>query len=402
MVILKIALSFAIIVFLIQKKVKPGLSLILGATLLGILYPFKPTLLIKSFYSAIILKDTIELIITLILIYLLSYLLQGKEILSKMIKNLNSLFPKRKVTIFLSSMLIGLLPMPGGALFSAPLVDSLTKDINTTNERKAYMNYWFRHVLEGAFPTYPGIILAAKFLNVSIRSALLAHIFIPFVLVFVGIFIGFKGISIPQNKSEDGNFKDFLKYFSPILLILILIFVFNLEVVYAILVSLTLSILFLKPSKIQFLDYIKKSINLDNILLPIGVYFFRNLLSLGIAKDVSNSLMLLAIPSILLIFFMPFLSAFLTGLTSMGVAISYPIILNLFYPKGALSFALMGLAYSGAVCGILFSPLHLCLIVTINYFKCELSKIYKNLTLSVSLSSFILILIYFLLFKLNI
>lgn len=401
MVILKIAISFILIVFLIQKKIKPGISLIIGAFLLGLLYPFNISQIIEKFYNALTLKDTIELIITLILIYFLSYLLQGKEILSKMIKNLDSLFPKRKITIFLSSMLIGLLPMPGGALFSAPLVDGLTKDIKTTNERKAYMNYWFRHVLEGAFPTYPGIILAAKFLNVSIRSALIAHIFIPLVLVLVGVTLGFKGVYVPENKKEDGSFKDFIKYFSPILLILVLILVLNFEVIFAILISLVLSILFIKPNKKELIDYSKKSINLDNIFLPIGVYFFRNLLGSGIANDISVSLSSLNISPILLIFFMPFLSAFLTGLTSMGVAISYPIILNLFYPNGALSFALMGLAYSGAVCGILFSPLHLCLIVTMNYFKCELSKIYKSLTTSVAFSSFLLILIYFILFKLN-
>lgn len=401
MVILKIVLSFTLIVFLIQKKVKPGISLIIGAVLLGLIYPFNLSQIIEKFYNSLTLKDTIELILTLILIYFLSYLLQGKEILSKMIKNLDSLFPKRKITIFLSSMLIGLLPMPGGALFSAPLVDGLTKDIKTTNERKAYMNYWFRHVLEGAFPTYPGIILASKFLNVSIRSALIAHIFIPVVLVLVGVTLGFKGVYVPENKKEKGSFKDFIKYFSPILLILVLILVFNFEVIYAILISLVFSILFIKPNKKELIDYIKKSINLDNIFLPIGVYFFRNLLSSGIANDISVSLSSLNISPILLIFFMPFLSAFLTGLTSMGVAISYPIILNLFYPKGVLSFALMGLAYSGAVCGILFSPLHLCLIVTMNYFKCELSKIYKSLTTSVAFSSFLLILIYFVLFKLN-
>ncbi|MCX8094915.1 MAG: DUF401 family protein [Caldisericia bacterium] len=401
MTILKIILSFLLIVFLIQKKIKPGISLIIGATILGLIYPYKPYNLFKNFYNALTLKDTIELIITLILIYFLSYLLQGKEILSKMIKNLNSLFPKRKITIFLSSMLIGLLPMPGGALFSAPLVDSLTKDIKTTNEKKAYMNYWFRHVLEGAFPTYPGIILAAKFLNVSIRSALLAHIFIPLVLVFVGILIGFKGVYVPENKSEDGSFKNFLKYFSPILLILILILVFNFEVVFAIGISLILSILFLKPNKKELIDYIKKSINLDNLFLPIGVYFFRNLLNSGIANDISISLSILKISPFLIIFLMPFISAFLTGLTSMGVAISYPIILNLFYPNGTLSFSLMGLAYSGAVCGILFSPLHLCLIVTMNYFKCEISKMYKSLTTSISFSSILLILIYLLLFKLK-
>lgn len=401
MVFLKILISFVIIVFLIQKKVGPGISLIVGALILGLIYPFKFEELIKIFYITITLKDAIELIITLILIYFLSHLLQEKKVLSRMIKNLDGIFPNRKITIFLSSMLIGLLPMPGGALFSAPLVDGLTKDIDTTNERKAYMNYWFRHVLEGAFPTYPGIILAAKFLNVSIRSALLAHIFIPIVLIFVGVLIGFKEIKVENSKENNGSFKEFLKYFSPILIILILILIFNLEALFAIGISLILSILFLKPKINELIYFTKKSVTLDNIFLPIGVYFFRNLLNLGIANEISLNLTSLNIPSILLIFLMPFLSAFLTGLTSMGVAISYPIILNLFYPKGTLSFALMGLAYSGAVLGILFSPLHLCLIVTINYFKCELSKIYKSLSISVSLSSIILIFIYIILFKLK-
>jgi hypothetical protein len=120
-----------------------------------------------------------------------------------------------------------------------------------------------------------------------------------------------------------------------------------------------------------------------------------------VANEISINLSYLKISPLLIIFFMPFLGAFLTGLTSMGVAISYPIILNLFYPNGFLSFALMGLAYSGAVLGILFSPLHLCLIVTIEYFKCELAKIYKTLSISVSISSIILIFIYALLFRLK-
>lgn len=401
MTLLKIVIVFIIIIFLIQKKIGPGISLIVGALLLGIIYPVNLNQLINIFYKTIITKETLELIITLILIYFLSFFLQGKEILSKMIKNLDGLFPNRKITIFFSSSLIGLLPMPGGALFSAPLVDGLTKDIKTSNEKKAYMNYWFRHVLEGAFPTYPGIILAAKFLNVTIRQALLAHILIPFVLILVGFLVAYKGVEIKNNIKSNGNFFEFLKYFSPILLILILILFFNLNIIFSILISLVFTFFFLRPSFNELFSYFKKSIKLDNIFLPIGVYFFRNLLNTGISNDISISLFAFNIPFFLILFLMPFISAFVTGLTSMGVAISYPIILNLFYHNGNLSYALMGIAYSGAVCGILFSPLHLCLIVTINYFKCELSKIYKYLTLSVGFSSLILILSYILLFKLN-
>jgi len=55
---------------------------------------------------------------------------------------------------------IGLVPMPGGALFSAPLVGESVRGRSLPQAWLAAVNYWFRHVLEYWWPLYPVIIVS--------------------------------------------------------------------------------------------------------------------------------------------------------------------------------------------------------------------------------------------------
>jgi len=47
---------------------------------------------------------------------------------------------------------IGLLPVAGGALMSAPMVESEAEKVQLDSSLKAYVNIWFRHTI---FPVYP-------------------------------------------------------------------------------------------------------------------------------------------------------------------------------------------------------------------------------------------------------
>jgi hypothetical protein len=58
--------------------------------------------------------------------------------------------------------------MPGGAIFSAPMVDELGNEHNLDPETKSVLNYWFRHVWEIYWPLYPGLLLAASMSSISI------------------------------------------------------------------------------------------------------------------------------------------------------------------------------------------------------------------------------------------
>jgi hypothetical protein len=54
------------------------------------------------------------------------------------------------------------------------------------------------------------------------------------------------------------------------------------------------------------------------------------------------------------------------------------------------------LAFTGSFTGMMISPMHLCLVVTQNYFKADMGKIYKMLILPliiIALSSLVLVII---------
>ncbi len=55
--------------------------------------------------------------------------------------------------------LIGLLPMPGGALFSVPMVETALCRNPMTGEQRTAVNCWFRHIWEYWWPLYPAVAL---------------------------------------------------------------------------------------------------------------------------------------------------------------------------------------------------------------------------------------------------
>ena len=65
-------------------------------------------------------------------------------------------------------VLIGLLPMSGGAILSAPMVKSMGMHHKQYGAHLSYINYWFRHIREYGWPLYPGILLATALSGVDL------------------------------------------------------------------------------------------------------------------------------------------------------------------------------------------------------------------------------------------
>jgi hypothetical protein len=70
---------------------------------------------------------------------------------------------------------IGLVPLPGGALFSAPLVGQSTEN-SSSPEWKAAVNYWFRHILEYWWPLYPVVIVTLSIFTLQTWKFMLLQI----------------------------------------------------------------------------------------------------------------------------------------------------------------------------------------------------------------------------------
>jgi uncharacterized protein len=92
------------------------------------------------------------------------------------------------------------------------------------------------------------------------------------------------------------------------------------------------------------------------------------------------------IPADLVVFILPFLIGLLTGLTSAYVGVGFPIVISLFpLCGGTSSGALIG--FAGGLMGILASPVHLCLVLTKNYFEAKWKGIYLKLIPAIALTA---------------
>ncbi len=158
--VIRVLVIFAIILLTIHKKLELGHAFILGSVLMGLFFGLRPLSVGIAMVQSIIYPKTLSLAIIVSLILILSNSLEQAGQMQRLLENFKGLISNPKINLVIFPALIGLLPMPGGAIFSAPMVKDLGAGINLSKSKLSYINYWFRHVWEYSWPLYPGILLA--------------------------------------------------------------------------------------------------------------------------------------------------------------------------------------------------------------------------------------------------
>jgi integral membrane protein (TIGR00529 family) len=299
--------------------------------------------------------------------------------------------------------LIGLLPMPGGALFSAPMVETSLNERSVSGEQKTVLNYWFRHVWEYWWPLYPGVVLAIALLGVDTWR------YITFMapLTLLALMAGVIFILLPLGRIESpreghptwSEIKGFLWEMMPILVVMLVIlllagltrflqlFDLNIKIsgVTSILPGLLAATLWVclvnRISLRQFRAAVLDKRLLSLLILIFSIMIFKTILTESQAvSQVRDELMAYKIPVLLVIMIMPFLSGFITGVALGFVGASFPLIIPLFQTTQAFDYmALAALAYTFGYMGMMLSPVHLCLLVSKDYYKASLTKSYRHL-----------------------
>ncbi|HDS30691.1 MAG TPA: DUF401 family protein, partial [Firmicutes bacterium] len=99
--------------------------------------------------------DHLTLLAMVVFILILSKCMKEAGALEELVGSMREVLRDNRFTIGFLPALIGLLPMPGGALFSAPMIEKLSDEAKLSPETRTYLNYWFRHVWEYSYPLYP-------------------------------------------------------------------------------------------------------------------------------------------------------------------------------------------------------------------------------------------------------
>ncbi|MEK6582374.1 MAG: DUF401 family protein [Nitrospirota bacterium] len=374
--ILKIAAVFIFILILLRKKLNIGYVMLMASGLLGFLYLMPPQAIFSTIKNALIDKVTIKLALALTMIKSFELILREKDVLSDMMKASKALLLKKKAVIVSMPVLIGLLPSIGGAYFSAPMVDESTKGMKMSQEEKAFINYWFRHPWEYILPLYPGILLAAAVSGMELRNLIIANTAYAFFIVITGLIFSMRNASGAFPVAEGVSKKGLLS-FIPIAVVLLLVVIFHLELHYALLLVIIALFIFYRFNARDVIRVLKHGLSMDVIVLIIGIMLFKETMEAsGAVKNLSGFLTSKGIPFTPILFLLPFATGLLTGITVGFVGSTFPLIMSI---AGGPSIGVISFAFASGFLGVLLSPVHICLVLTREYFKADMWGVYKKI-----------------------
>ena len=401
--VIKLLTVIAVMIFLIRKKWNLGYIILLASLLLGSLFGLNPKEMGINFLQAMVDPTTIQLVGIIVLVLLLSSILRRIESLRNIVDSLQRLVKDYRLILAFIPSFLGLLPMPAGAMFSAPMVDEVGGRMGLGAEEKTFVNYWFRHIWEFVWPLYPSIILFSALLGVEVREIIIIQFPISLVGLILGLIWEQRYLKKDETSDKRGEFglnikKLFLSTW-PILLVTFLVVIIKIDLLIS-LILVILSLVLLNRSKMKvevILEIIKKDIPLNTAVLIIGIMIFKRILeTTGAIMIIPGFFTELGVHPLVILFFIPFLTGMLTGITSAFVGIGFPVLLPFIVIQGEVNLNYAMFAFVGGYMGMLISPMHLCLVVTNDYFKSDLRKIYKMLILPliiISLSAFIIVII---------
>ncbi len=415
--------SFGLILVLTRLRIPLAAAIIAGAVALGALFATNPVDMIGVMFSGLIKPKSVGLAAITIVLPALSEAMQTGGQLKRIVGLFKAFLRRPVMTLVALPALIGLLPMPGGALFSAPMVEEAAGKGETNGARLSAINYWFRHIWEHWWPLYPGVLLAVQ--KVS-EADLLPFGIVSFMAyqLPLGVFMLIAGFVILRGMHPDmhaaassppkGTRRNLLLQTSSIWMVLLvwgggsalglaILSAFGVDgemvkntpwlkagqTYVPLLAALLVS--FLWTGKLNSLSGKQMRAIFANkriyklVILVLSVMIFEQMLDhCGAAEGIGRGLKEASIPPILVICAIPFISGLITGLAVGFVGTSFPIVLAIVtgasgeaLPGNGLSY--MVLAYGMGHLGMMVSPLHLCHVVSNQYFKTPFRPVYKRI-----------------------
>ena len=391
-----VILAFIIILILIRKKVNFGLSLFVGSLIVGVfslevITPIDiPKAMIEaSFYSfekQQIMTETLELALLMTLIFVLAKSMQETGAITKLIDSLRTFFSKGG-TLGVIPAVYGLMPVPGGALFSAPLIDKEGDKYKLQKDQKNFLNIWFRHVW---FPIYPIsaamiLICSIKFSGVPIQMLILADLpaFIGVVLIGFIFLKRFTGKTPHTTVTVVKDYRGLVYILPPIVPLLFYpLKLVGLSETRCFLIGVSLSLLLLyfliHLDRTTYITIIKKSFTWNLALAIFGIMILREMMKISqMHLLITETMQSLAFPALLIVILIPLLLGTLTGYNLGAVALSYPLVDPFFAFTGVHIIGLTSLIFMSSLIGYLISPIHLCNVLSSEYLKTDTTRMYK-------------------------
>ncbi len=390
--LVKVGLVFFALVVLLRVGVQIGLALTLSGLGLGFAFGMDPLGMARTMIYSVAEIRAVGLLCAISLIHVMSTLMEKAGLSRGLIEALKGRGRSRSWNMVLLPALVGLLPMPGGAYFSAPMLDGFDLRKKVSPALKSGLNYWFRHIWEYWWPLFPAVLLTCKIANIEVWKFSLAGFPMTWVAMGAGLPLLArlpKALDHP-GASHQGPQKASL--WKPLLPIMVAIIpgVFLSPVVKAVAggsifaqasrevslsLGLILAIVVIWATHLRGMRTFGP-VFFDGRVLRMwvtiaGVLCFKALMEeSGAAAQLSLQLTTLHVPKEIIAIMLPLIIGILSGLPIAFVGTCLPIVLSMGVALGSESMVIpwIMLTFVSGFVGTLLAPSHLCLVLSNEYF----------------------------------
>jgi integral membrane protein (TIGR00529 family) len=404
--IVRIAVIFVVMLLAIGRNVSLGNALTGGALLTGWFFGMQLPAIIQSAFFAMVHPKTLALAVVVMLILVLSHSMEIAGQMNRLLDSFSGLVNHPGMNLIVFPALIGLLPMPGGAIFSAPMVKNLGGRQAFSGAQLSYINFWFRHIWEYWWPLYPGVLLTTAIAGLNLWS----FVVFLFPLTLVALAAGYWPLlriigTAPERPAAGDRRRRRPKAFFIELLPILMVIVLGLGLGWlfsriglpfggavaketGLIAALVVAIGWVwRSNRLSGADKRRVLLNpklFGMFYMVAGILIFKGLLEDSRAiSAVSSELIRWNIPLLIVSMVLPFLVGIVGGITIAFVGTTFPILISLIQALGQGPFMLpyMMLALVSGFVGVLLSPLHLCLLLSNAYFQTHLNAVYRHLWL---------------------
>ncbi|UCG31108.1 MAG: DUF401 family protein [candidate division WOR-3 bacterium] len=302
----------------------------------------------------------------------------------------------KKGVMALAPAMMGLLPMPGGALLSAPILEKGGAGVR--DDLKVAINDWFRHLFVLIYPLSSALIASAKIVNLNVYNAALYLLPTFAFALLLGYMFLLRKVHGRIDYEDPFSLKGLLVPLAIVLVAPVLDFslkrffhlpVKELATLIGVATAFGISIL-VSQSRLNVLRIARKMKAWNFTLIIIGMFIFLNIFRASNAASLIGSIPL---PPLTLCV----VAGFALGVATGRIILPSSIILPVYLTHSAITPITFAVTYSSIFFGYVISPVHPCVGVSLEYFKVQMKDFLKLLIIPTAIIFFLLLILSFVL-----
>ena len=372
-----IGFGLAVLVLLVVSRRSLPLGMAVAAAVLA-LFTLSPPQMGEALVATFLNPSILLLAFVVGLIPMIGGVLEVSGRMDRLVANMRI---GRKPFLALSPALLGLLPMPGGALLSAPLVERGAGE--TPAAIKAAANVWFRHLLLLVYPLGSALIASAKIASLDIYYVIpfLAPAFL--LLRRVSGRVGHLGRFSPA-----GLLVPLAIILGAPVLDLTVKFVFSLPypeigTAVGVTASFLAAVIVGRVGRADLVLIARKMRPWKFSLIILAMFAFLNVFT---SSGAPEKLAALALPAVILCVVIGFVLGVITGRIQAPTSIIIPIFLSTY---GEISAAAFAVTFFSVFLGYIVSPIHPCVPISLEYFSTSMPAFLRKMAVPVAVAALI-------------